>query len=79
MTRDRMNENRFELTQEFLAQMLGVRRAGVNEVVRKFEREGLIEYQRGVIQIRDTSGLERRACECYGIIRGEYQRLEEMP
>lgn len=74
-TYDRVGGVTFPLTQEFLAQMLGVRRAGVSEVASKFQNEGLIGYQRGSITIKNRKGLEARACECYFIIRDEFRRM----
>lgn len=75
MTRDRVGSNQFQLTQEFLAQMLGVRRASVSQVAAKFREEGLIEYERGVIRILKPKALEARGCECYRIVKDEYDRL----
>lgn len=75
MTHDRVGKDDFELTHEFLAQMLGVRRATVSEVAAGLQREGLIQYARGRIHITDRAALEDRACECYRIIRQEYKRL----
>jgi CRP-like cAMP-binding protein len=75
MTHDRVARDEFELTQEFLAQMLGVRRPTVSEIANELQREGLIEYLRGRLVIRERARLEERSCECYGIIRAEYARL----
>lgn len=75
MTRDRVGGPTFPLTQEFLAQMLGVRRAGVSEVASTLHKEGLITYTRGIITILDAAGLEARACVCYRIIRDEFSRM----
>jgi DNA-binding transcriptional regulator YhcF (GntR family) len=60
---------------EFLAIMLGVRRASVVEVAGKLQQAGLIHYRRGQLRIVDRKGLEATACECYGVIRAEYERL----
>ena len=76
-TQDRVGGDEFQLTQEFLSQMLGVRRAGVNEVAGTLQREGFISYSRGVISVTDRSGLEATACECYGVITREFDRLLE--
>lgn len=65
------------LTQEFLSQMLGVRRAGVNLVAATFQKVGFIEYSRGRIRILNRLGLESSACRCYFIIRDEYERMLE--
>jgi CRP-like cAMP-binding protein len=75
MTHDRTGEDRLQLTQEFLAAMLGVRRASVNLVAGVLQKAGLIEYKRGTIVVLDREGLEGGACECYGIVRQEYERL----
>jgi CRP-like cAMP-binding protein len=75
MTRDRVRADQFPLTQNFLAQMLGVRRAGVSEVASRLQKQGLIQYRRGIIQVVNRSGLEAVACECYAIIKHVYDRL----
>ncbi len=75
MTHDRVQRDEFELTHEFLAQMLGVRRATVSEVAASLQEADVIRYARGVITITDRTGLEERSCECYRIIRDEYRRL----
>ena len=75
MTQDRMQSGSFPLTQEFLAMMLGVRRAGITEAANALKRSGLIDYSRGWISVLDRMGLEKRACECYGITKREFDRL----
>lgn len=75
MTCDRMQDNDFPLTQEFLAMMLGVRRAGVTQAAGALQRQGLISYGRGRVRIIDRNGLVKRACECYGIGKREFDRL----
>jgi Mn-dependent DtxR family transcriptional regulator len=55
--------------------MLGVRRAGVTVILGNLQRRGLIQYRRGHISIRSRKGLQKRACECYGVVRGEFDRL----
>jgi CRP-like cAMP-binding protein len=75
MTHDRVDGASFALTQEFLGQMLGVGRQAVNDAARRLQADGLIEYGRGTITVRDRAGLERTACECYGVIRDEFDRL----
>jgi CRP-like cAMP-binding protein len=65
---DRVGDDEFYLTQEFLSQMVGVRRASVSEVAGAFQREGLISYSRGRLKICDRTGLEAVTCECYGVI-----------
>jgi len=79
MTHDRVCTDEFVLTQQFLALMLGVRRATVSEVAVSLQKAGLIQYRRGKIRILDRRGLERRACDCYRIIRDEYIRLFGAP
>jgi CRP-like cAMP-binding protein len=75
LTHDRVGRDEFPLTQEFLAQMLGVRRASGNTAASMLQRAGFITYSRGRMRVVDRTGLERAACECYGIIRREYERL----
>lgn len=75
MTHDRVPGNDYPLKQEFLAQMLGVRRAGVSEVAGRLQRKGLIKYSRGCMSVTDRPSLERLSCECYQIVAREYRRL----
>jgi CRP-like cAMP-binding protein len=75
MTHDRVGSNDFLLTQEFLALMLGVRRATVSEIAVKMQGAGFIQYRRGRVRIINRLGLEQKACECYRIVREEYARL----
>jgi CRP-like cAMP-binding protein len=75
MTHDRMPSDTFLLTHEFLAMMLGVRRAGVSVAAGALQRAGLIRYHRGRITILDRQGLEERACECYAVTKAEFDRL----
>lgn len=75
MTQDRVDASVFALTQEFLAQMLGVRRATVTEVASALQDEGIIRYGRGTVEILDRERLAEYSCECYRIIRTEYERL----
>ena len=74
-TRDRVGGPTYPLTQEFLSQMLGVRRASVSEVASTLQEEGLLTYTRGVITILDPDGMEARACTCYRVIRDEFDRM----
>ncbi|MUG97388.1 helix-turn-helix domain-containing protein [Scytonema sp. UIC 10036] len=75
MSSDGVGSDSFSLTHEFLSTMLGIRRSGVSETARKLQSRGLISYQRGHIQIVDRKSLETSACECYRIIKAEYNRL----
>ncbi len=72
---DRLRSNELEMTQELIANMLGVRREGVTESALKLQRAGLIHYSRGHITVLDRAGLEKRTCECYAVVRKEYERL----
>jgi CRP-like cAMP-binding protein len=74
-THDRVGRDDFYLTQEFLSQMLGVRRASVSEVASALQGEGLISYRRGRLRILDRSGLEAVTCECHRVITSEFDRL----
>jgi CRP-like cAMP-binding protein len=71
----RTNSNELHLTQEYIAQMIGVRRAGVSGAVSRLKEHGLIEHTRGTVWIMDQAGLEAAACECFQIIRAEFARL----
>lgn len=77
ITHDRIRGDQFVLTQEFLGQMLGVTRPTVNEVARELQAAGAIDYTRGRITILSRPELEARSCECYGVIRTEFDRLLE--
>jgi CRP-like cAMP-binding protein len=72
---DRISSDTVALTQEFLADMLGVQRTTVTAVARTLQEKGVIRYRRGVVDIMDRSGLEALACECYGVIHRTYERL----
>jgi CRP-like cAMP-binding protein len=72
---DRIDSNTVGLTQEFLADMLGVQRTTVTAVAGSLQNKGLIRYRRGVVDILDRESLELAACECYGAVRGIYERL----
>lgn len=72
MTRDRMGTDEFRLTQEFLSNMLGVRREGVNKAAGALQQKHLISYTRGNLLILDRAGLKAIACHCYGLIKQEY-------
>ena len=72
---DRLSGNELVMTQELIANMLGVRREGVTEGAVKLQEAGLIRYSRGRISVLDRSGLEKRTCECYAVVKKEYDRL----
>jgi len=72
MFRDRAESDEFELTHEFMANMLGVRRSSISEIASKLQRRRLIHYQRGHIRILDGEGLEAFACECYSVVKEKY-------
>ena len=76
---DRIDTDRVSLTQEFLADMLGVQRTTVTVVARTLQAAGLIRYSRGVVDIIDRPGLEAITCECYGAVRRNYERLLAQP
>jgi CRP-like cAMP-binding protein len=73
--RDLAGSDDLMLTQEFLAQMLSVRRPSVSIVASPLQKAGLIKYSRGRVRLLDVKGLEKRACECYGTVKGHYKRL----
>jgi CRP-like cAMP-binding protein len=75
MMLDRLRGTEIVMTQELLANMLGVRREGVTERVLKLRRAGLTRYARGSISILDRAAREHRACECYSVVKREYERL----
>jgi CRP-like cAMP-binding protein len=72
---DRISTDTVALTQEFLADMLGVQRTTVTAVARSLQEKGVIRYRRGIVDIVDRAGLQALTCECYGVIRNTYQRL----
>jgi CRP-like cAMP-binding protein len=72
---DRLEGDELIMTQELIANMLGVRREGVTEGALKLQKVGLISYSRGHIRVLDRKGLEARTCECYGVVKREYDRL----
>ena len=78
-THDRVDGDAFELTQEFLGMMLGVGRQSVNEAATSLQQAGLMRYGRGVITVLDRRGLEEASCECYGVVRTEFDRLLPPP
>ncbi len=76
---DRIDTDRVSLTQEFLADMLGVQRTTVTVVARTLQAAGLIRYSRGIVDILDRAGVEAITCECYGAVRRNYERLLAQP
>jgi CRP-like cAMP-binding protein len=75
LTLDRLPTNELTMTQELIAGMLGVRRESITETAVMLQREGLISYRRGHITVIDRAGLELRACECYDVVKKEFNRL----
>lgn len=75
LSHDRLHTNELIMTQELIANMLGVRREGVTEAAKNVQKAGLIEYRRGHITIVDRAGLEARVCECYAVVKNEFDRL----
>jgi CRP-like cAMP-binding protein len=75
LSRDRLNSDELVMTQELIANMLGVRREGVNVAAGRLQEQALISYVRGRITILDRSGLEATVCECYRVVKDEYDRL----
>ncbi len=76
---DRLEGTQLRMTQELIANMLGVRREGVTESAMKLQKAGLIRYARGHINVIDRAGLEQRSCECYAVVKKEYDRLLPPP
>jgi CRP-like cAMP-binding protein len=72
---DRLQGNELLMTQELIANMLGVRREGVTEAAGKLQADGLIQYRRGHIKVLDRAKLEKRVCECYAVVKKEFDRL----
>ncbi len=75
LSMDRLTGSHLVMTQELIANMLGVRREGVTEAAGRLQKAGLISYARGKIDVIDRAGLEARTCECYGVVKKEYDRL----
>jgi len=75
LTLDRVSSRELIMTQELVANMLGVRREGITEAAGKLQRAGFVRYRRGHIAVLDRSGLETRACECYAVVKKELNRL----
>jgi CRP-like cAMP-binding protein len=79
VTHDRVSGNEFHLTQEFLADMLGVHRPSVSIAAGALQEAGLIQYTRGHMKILDRAGLEEQACECYAAVRAQFKRVLGVP
>lgn len=80
LTLDRLTSNELIITQELIASMLGVRREGITEAAGNLQRAGLISYRRGHITVLERSGLESSVCECYAVVKSEFDRLlREIP
>ncbi|WP_290649751.1 Crp/Fnr family transcriptional regulator [Aquisalimonas sp.] len=75
MSLDRLKSDQLTMTQELIANMLGVRREGVTAAAGKLQEQGLIQYRRGKITVLDRPGLERECCECYAVVKREFDRL----
>ena len=75
LSMDRLPSNELKMTQELIANMLGVRRSGVTEAAMKLQDANLIRYNYGHIEVLDRPGLERRVCECYAVVKREFDRL----
>lgn len=75
LTLDRLNSEELTMTQELIASMLGVRREGITEAAGKLQNAGIIRYRRGHIMVLDRSGLETHVCECYNVVKKEFDRL----
>ena len=79
MTLDRLHENEVVITQELIANLLGVRRESITEAAGKLQKEGLITYSRGLIKVLDRPALEKKVCECYEVVTKEFKRLLPPP
>jgi CRP-like cAMP-binding protein len=75
MTQDRVGAKTFPLTQDYMAVMTGVQRSTVSLAASALKKRGVIDYSRGVVNILDRAGLERHACECYGIVGSQFEGL----
>jgi CRP-like cAMP-binding protein len=75
LTLDRLHSSELVMTQELLSNLLGVRRASISDAAGRLQKDGLIRYERGHISVLDRPEVERRACECYAVVKKEYDRL----
>lgn len=74
---DRVSTSQLKMTQNLIANMLGVRREGVTKAAGKLQDAGVISYHRGIIDVIDRTGLENRVCECYSVVKNEYDRVQQ--
>ncbi|HQS57707.1 MAG: Crp/Fnr family transcriptional regulator [Gallionellales bacterium 35-53-114] len=79
MSVDRLHHNKLVITQELIANLLGVRRESITEAAGKLQKDGVIEYSRGLIKVLDRPKLEMKVCECYEVVKQEYERLLPLP
>jgi len=79
MSRDRISRDHLRMTQEQLAELLGVSRTTLSTVATAFARGGLADFRHGLVTIRDPAGLEQLACECYSVLRHQFEGLTESP
>ena len=75
LTLDRLHSSELVMTQDLLSSILGVRRASISDVAGQLQKDGLIRYERGHISVLDRPAIERRSCECYSVVKKEYDRL----
>lgn len=75
MSNDRVHSNEFALTHEYIAMMLGTHRPSVTRVATTFQRDGILQYRRGVITVLDRAALENASCECYALVREQFKRF----
>jgi CRP-like cAMP-binding protein len=75
LTLDRLRSHELVMTQELLSNILGVRRASISDIAGRLQKDGLIRYERGHMTVLDRPGVERRSCECYAVVKKEYDRL----
>ncbi|NNU43283.1 Crp/Fnr family transcriptional regulator [Ramlibacter sp. B156] len=75
LTLDRLHSNELVMTQDLLSNILGVRRASISDAAGRLQKDGLIRYERGRVTVLDRPGLEGRSCECYAVVKKEYDRL----
>lgn len=79
LSHDRVQGDQFQLTQEYLADMLGVHRPSISLIAKRFQQAGLLDYKRGIVTIIDRAGLEEATCECYAAVRKQFERAIGKP